>query len=275
MLIEDARRLRKRGYSYQEIANRINRSKKFAYSKTKDVSFDAKGELRYNREVKGILKRVKVQTSHLNLEKTRIIGHLLFDGCLCNSGHHYYVRYISSSKNLIDQFALDMESVYGLYPSSLERSPGKNVPFCYKITFKSKSAFNDLQGYFVSYSTSNKNTFIPKEIMAARTDIKLEFLRTFFEDEGSISHKGRIMGDLKNEKIIKQLIILLKEVNLIFKICSYEKGNCKMWKIYLPKTHENLMIFHSLKLFDKAKITLGYNVGKKKIDVLRRHLLKK
>ena len=43
------------------------------------------------------------------------------------------------------------------------------------------------------------------------------------------------MGDLKSEKILKQIIKLLKEFSLEFRLCKYNQYTGYMWKIYLPK----------------------------------------
>ena len=50
----------------------------------------------------------------------------------------------------------------------------------YKITFNSKLVFRRFKKYFVSYSTANDKIIIPKEIMNAKEEIKLEFLKAFF-----------------------------------------------------------------------------------------------
>ena len=266
--------LRKKGYSYTEISSLTGKSKRIVYSRAKDVKFDVHGNERYNKFVKGIKKQINLQTSHLTIEKVRIIGHLLFDGTLYKSGYHYCFKYISSSKDSIDQFILDIQKIYGILPSSLEIYPGKNVSNCYKVIFKSKLVFEDLKKYFFSYSTANDDVVIPEEIMDAQKEIKLEFLKSFFEDEGSISHNGRIMGDLKSEKIIKQIYQLLRELNLEFRICNYKQYTGYMWKIYLPKNKKNLEQFYRLGLFEKSTITNGHNVGKKKLEVLEKILMK-
>ena len=274
MFIKKIKRLRKKGFSYREIASLVNKSSKFVYSNAKDVKFNRMGEKRYNKEVKGITKKIKNQHHYLTSAKVRIIGHLLFDGTLYKLGYHYCFKYISSSKDLIDQFILDIRKVYGILPSSLEIYDGKKVSNCYKVGFKSKLAFQDLKKYFVSYSTANNKISIPEEIINSKKEIKLEFLKSFFEDEGSISQNGRIMGDLKSEKIIKQISEILREFGLEFRICKYKQYTGYMWKIYLPKNKKNLEQFYRLNLFEKSTITNGYNIGKKKLEILEENLMK-
>ena len=82
------------------------------------------------------------------------------------------------------------------------------------------------------------------------------------------------MGDLKSEKIIKQIVELLKEFDLEFRLCRYGQETGYMYKIYLHKKQENLKKFYNLGLFEKAIVTHGYNLGRKKLDVLKEHLIK-
>tara|TARA_Y100000034_G_scaffold121221_1_gene165155 strand:- start:455 stop:955 length:501 start_codon:yes stop_codon:yes gene_type:complete len=157
-----------------------------------------------------------------------------------------------------------MMDVYGLSPIHLEINDNYQ-----RATFISKHLYDDLVRYIPSYSTSNKHIEIPSIIMNGKKVIKIEFLRSFFEDEGSISAKGIIAGDLKNKKIIYQIGHMLRELGFKFGICSYEEYTGKMYKIYLYKNEENLKKFLELKLFDIAEVTKGENKGKKKIEVLK------
>ena len=126
--------------------------------------------------------------------------------------------------------------------------------------------------YFESYSTSNENTKIPKIIMNANKKTKIEFLKCFWEDEGSISNVGRLTGDSKSYNIIHQLKGLMEELGFDLRICKYLEYTGYMYKIYLLKSEKNLKLFFDLKLFDKAKVTHGKNKGKKKFDILKKHL---
>ncbi len=270
----EIKQLRKKGHSYSEISKITRKSKRDVWKTAKGVKFSKEGLKRYHDNVKGILKQIKPQYKTLSLSKIRIIGHLLFDGTVYKMGYHRIIRYINSSKGLINQFISDMKKVYGIDPSALEIFKGKNNLNHYKVTFSCKALYEDLTGYFQSYSTSNQNIQIPSRIVNANKSIKLEFLRTFFEDEGSISSNYRIMGDLKSKIIIQQIISMLKEFRLTFKFCRYKQYTGYMYKIYLPKTEENLKRFYKLKLFDKAIITHGNNIGKKKANVLKEAISK-
>jgi hypothetical protein len=157
--------------------------------------------------------------------------------------------------------------VYDLKPTALEVEKGLTFPI-YKVSFSSKLMYEDLSKYIYSYSTANKIA-LPDVVLNSSQELKLEFLKTFFDDEGSISRNGRIMADLKSKAIISQIVMILEEFGLKFKQVSYKDYKGETYKVYLPKTKENLELFFKLRLFDKAIVTHGTNAGRKKIDVLK------
>jgi len=67
---------------------------------------------------------------------------------------------------------------------------------------------------------------------------------------------------------------LHNEFGLNHKICRYFDIS-PTYKIYLPKTKETYQKFLELGLFSKANVVRGYNVGRKKIEVLRENYKKK
>ncbi|MDO8564318.1 MAG: hypothetical protein Q7R87_04895 [Nanoarchaeota archaeon] len=260
--------LRVNGFSYSEIAKKIGKSRKFAWKHGKGIKFSESGEKRYKDKVKGIILQIKPQSLGLSIEKARIISHIFFDGTIFKSNYHSIVRYINSSKELINQFIDDVKKVYGLNNPIIETFSQCKVPY-YKVAFSSKKMYEDLLKY-IPLNINKKDLLpIPSEILNGDRDIKLVFLSSFFTDEGSISKDGRITGDLKNEKMIRQIILILEEFGLPFRICKYEEKNGPIFKIYLPKKIEYLEIFQHLKLFDKSIITHGKNINKKKQDILK------
>ena len=271
-MIEKIRKLRKQGHSYSEIGGIIKKSRKFAWRVARDIKFSNEGKKRYLQEVKGIIKQIKPQKTYLTVPKVRIIGHVLFDGTAYISGYHYVIRYINTSMELINQFTEDVKKVYGISPSAFEIIKSENLP-CYKVAFYSKLLFQDLEKYFKSYSTKNVSK-IPDEIMNTNRKIKMTFLQTFWEDEGSITSNGRLMADQKSDEIIKQIIKLHKEFGLNFQLCKYKDYTGFIYKIYLLKNKENLKKFYRLKLFDKAIVTHGKNTGRKKLGILKEFIKK-
>jgi hypothetical protein len=231
MLKTQIKKLRREGHSYSEISKKTNKSKKFVWRASKDIKFSKKGKKRYHREVKGIPKMIKPQPSKLSPQKVRIIGHLLFDGAVWK-GENYNrtIMYVNSSNDLVVQLINDVYKIYGLKPTFIEEKLNYK-----KVIFKSKLMFNDLINYFKSYSTSDENIRIPSIIMQGDKKIKIEFLKSFWEDEGSISAIGRLTGDSKSYNIIHQLKVLMEQFGFDLRICKYSQYTGYMYKIYLLK----------------------------------------
>ncbi|MAG39606.1 hypothetical protein CMI41_01410 [Candidatus Pacearchaeota archaeon] len=257
------RELRQKGYSYREIVRICKKSLRDVQKYSQNVNFNWEGQIRYSN-LNGVRKKIKPQKK-LTPIKARLIAHLLFDGTVISTGFNRIIRYINSSPELIEQFILDVEEIYGLKNPTIEENPERTYM---RVSFGSVLAFRDLMTYFNSYSTSKKNIKIPKKIMESKGAIKKEFLKAFFEDEGSITANGRLFGDLKNKNIIYQLKDLLEEFDLKSKICTYSEPTGMMYKLYLPKRKENLENFASLELFEKSRVSKGKNKGKFKQDVL-------
>ena len=265
--------LRKKGYSYAELSKISGETKRVIHRIVKGVSFSEEGMIRRQKELTGITKNIKPQQIKISPQKTRIIAHLMFDGTIFKLKYHRVMRYINSSRELINQFTQDVYEIYGLMPSAFEELEGKTSPV-FKVTFYSKEMYEDLLKYSSSYSTSKTETSIPELILKGNRDVKIEFLRAFWEDEGSISAVGRIMADLKSERVIKQIIVLQEERGLSFKLILYHKDNKELYKIYLPKSLENLEKFQDLNLFGNSIITHGVNSKRRKEDVLKEHIEK-
>ena len=62
--------------------------------------------MRIKKPIKGYEK--------LSVEKARIVGHLIGDGCVYRSNHDYNMKYEVIDAELLHQFHDDMLSVYGL-----------------------------------------------------------------------------------------------------------------------------------------------------------------
>ena len=75
-------------------------------------------------------------------------------------------------------------------------------------------------------------------------------------------------------KVIKQLSKLHCDLGLKHNITRY-LDNGWMYKLCLSKTKENYQNFLELGLFHRANVTKGYNIGKKKVDVLKDYFNKK
>lgn len=270
--IKIARNLRKNGHSYSELVNKMKMSKRDIYKLCKDINFSNKGYKRYILKVKGIKKQIKKQEEKITIPKVRILGHLFFDGSLFKQDYHYTIMYINSSYNLVKQFIKDMFKIYGLKPTYFKKEKGVYIDH-YRVKYYSKEAYKDLIKYTNSYSTSDVSIKIPDEILKGDINLKKEFIRTFWVDEGSVSIMGKkVSADLKNYNIIKQLGELHQELGLEFNIISYKQGKGTYFKIYLKNNKENLKRFYDYNLFNLSIISKGYFIGYQKKKMLKRFI---
>ncbi len=258
--------LRRNGYTFSEISKKTGLNRKVVWRHTHTIPFSKMGSARHEK-LNGIVKQIKGQ-SKFTSRKARIISHLFFDGSLFRTkapkSYHRVARYINSSKKLINEFEKDIWFVYGLKPTS-KNFDGK----VWRISFSSKKLFEDLSKYSPSYSTSNSLARIPVEIMNGTRKMKLELLRAFWNDEGSISSEGRLSADTRSKTIMQQLVKLHKEFGFIFNIVKYVDLRRPVYKIYLFKTRKNLEKFVKLQLFTYSIVARGKGEGKTKFSVVK------
>lgn len=262
MNIQKIRKLRKRGFSLREICKKLDLSYGPVQRVCSNIKMSKKGLERHSK-LNGLTRNISFNNS-LNESKVRIISNLLFDGAVYkDKEYHYSIMYINNSKKLIDQFITDMQEIYNTNPSSLENSDNYQ-----RVKYFSKRIYEDLTRYMESFSTSNKNCIIPSKIIGYNKPYKIEILKAFWENEGSVSKEGALSADLKSLKVIKQLSKLHDDFGLKHNISKYW-ANGWAYKLFLSKTKENYQKFLNLKLFEKADVTKGYNIGKKKLEVLK------
>jgi intein/homing endonuclease len=134
------------------------------------------------------IKKLKPGFEGLTKEKARIIAHLIGDGALYKTNHDYVLKYEVVDKYSLDKFRDDVVSVYGLSPSfgfNVSGKTGKDIPF---FRLRSKLAFEDLMRYVNYYS---KDWILKPLFLDSSKEIKVEFLRALFDDEGSVIPKGK------------------------------------------------------------------------------------
>lgn len=193
----------------------------------------------------------------LTKEKARIIAHLIGDGTCCKVKHDYNIQYEVKDKESLVQFHEDLISVYGLIPSWGQNPSGITGQMIKRVRLRSKLAFEDLEKYASYYS---KNWEIKQPILDSTIEIKKEFLKALFDDEGSI-FKVKYSKILRLYSInldgLKQIQdMLLKEFNIESKITPG----------YGLKRNVYGLIVKDLKLF-KEKV--GFNLTRKQERLLQ------
>ena len=257
--------LRRKGFSFREIARQLDTSVKTAWKYGKEITFSKTGKYRYETEVDGIKKKIAEQKENVTKEKARIMAHLLFDGSLFRNEYHYTIRYTNAFEPLVHEFLKDMSIVYGLDNPYWKVSDGEKW---YRVTYRSKEAYKDLLSFVPSFFSCDDVFEIPLAIMESDKSIQLEILRAFWRDEGSIASDGKLTSELRNERIIDQLKILHKKFNLNPHVAQYIDRGTDSYKLYFPKESEILEKFHKLDIFGPSIVTRGAHAGRKKAHVL-------
>ncbi|NIO22636.1 MAG: hypothetical protein GTN38_01230 [Candidatus Aenigmarchaeota archaeon] len=162
------------------------------------------------------LKQIKPQKG-ITKEKARLLARLKADGSVFKSNTDYVVSYDSSNLQEIQRTSSDISKVYGLRVKILRHRSGKNPQkLLYKMFVRSKLMYEDLLLYGKYRS---ENWEVPTEILNAIIDIKREFLRTFFEDEGTV-----LKNEIRLYSINKIGLTKIQELLREFEIESVIRG---------------------------------------------------
>ncbi|MEK6942509.1 MAG: LAGLIDADG family homing endonuclease [Nanoarchaeota archaeon] len=203
-------------------------------------------------------KILKYGFKKLTKAKSRIIAHLIGDGCVYKSNHDYNIKYEVKDQESLDSFEEDLISVYGLKLTKGFKNSGftgKPIPF---IRLRSKLAYEDLLRYATYNSRDWKiNSIIPP---SSKT-IKKEFLKALFDDEGSVIIKS------KNSEV-RLYSINLDGLTQIQKILLDFGINTKITPGYGLKRNVYAVIIKDLMAFRKK---IGFNLRRKqdKLDTLK------
>lgn len=212
-LITQCRKLRMRAYSFGDISSAMGVAKSTLHAYFKNVSLDNKQKQaienrrkeKCNRGInprkgKCLLGREIIKPHSWSNDLIHIISHFMFDGRVDEDSCIYY----SKDKYQIKHMQKLLHDVFKASPKIQLRDNG-----VYGLVF-----------YHVEMANYLKNR--EKELFAylsngALKAYKKEFLRAFFDDEGSIFYKGdkrRVRGYQKSDFILRQIINLLNEFGI-------------------------------------------------------------
>jgi len=204
---------------------------------------------------------------------SRILGHLFFDGCLTSSRHigKYAICYTNASLKQVKYFSKCVQEVFSLTPQKITIKKTKTN--AYTVVFASKKLHKFLLTISPKGYSTSKEVGIPSIISEARDpEVKLEFLRTFWADEGSIHHKSlSVSGCSKSRKMIEDLQKLHDFFGIITTL-----NNCKSRyssDIRLSSKIDNVALFAKLINFGDAVVIRGFNKERLKKNVLKEKLM--
>ncbi len=194
------------------------------------------------------VKKPKKGFDKLTEGKARLIAHSIGDGYVGISKHDYNIKYEVSDKELLDSFETDLVNTYGLkamHGKNPSGKTGKDIPY---IRLRSKLVFEDLMKYATYYS---KDWRLKPLFLNCSSEIKREFLKALFDDEGSVIPGNKT---IRLYSINERGLLQVKDMLTEFKITSRIKsGFGYMRNVYA-------LAIKDLKLF---KERIGFNLQRK------------
>ena len=187
------------------------------------------------------IKKLKERYEELTEEKARLLGHLIGDGCVSQSGTNYVIKYEVKDRDLLDQFEADLVNVFGLKPTRGQNPSGKKGVLIPYVSLRSKLAFNNLKQYCEFRSD---RWSIPTKILNAHDQIKVEFLRALFDDEGTVvpqKYSFQIRLYSINLKGLKQVERLINTFRIPSRILSGYGNKRNVYELII----EDNRMFHS------------------------------
>ncbi|MDO8601171.1 MAG: LAGLIDADG family homing endonuclease [bacterium] len=206
--------LRLRGHTLGEISKITKRSKTTIYFHIKDIPLTKElinkiKNIRINsvrgkgpKKGKSLLGYKYKKFSNWTPLLVNLVGHMLFDGTIRNSGILYYNR----SSALIENFINKMGTVYSGKPK-IYRNGGDVIRLAYHNV--------ELAAFF-----KQKSAELVNSIKSLSLESQRQFLKAFFDDEGSVdfrllkNSKRRVRGYQHNQDILELISRLLKRFNI-------------------------------------------------------------
>jgi hypothetical protein len=209
--------LRKQDMSIIEIMRITGRPKTSVYEHIKDISLSKKRIAQYRetsgkwiREFALVRKGKSVRTFKMfekwSTNSVLLIAHLLFDGEIARTRCAYNNRSIT----LIERVEQLMGEWYEFEPSRYQNK----LTGVYRITYNNVA----LGAYF-----HNKSKELLREIKKMPIELKREFIRAFFDDEGCIDYRPKenkrsIRGYQKDVRILKIIKTVLADFGIVARI---------------------------------------------------------
>ncbi|MFH1473821.1 MAG: LAGLIDADG family homing endonuclease [Candidatus Aenigmatarchaeota archaeon] len=177
----------------------------------------------------------------LSLELVRLIAHMLGDGCITlNKKGHYNFQYYNKSEHLREMFKADSRKVFGnLY---IHEAVNKGTPYIF-LPAPVAIIFLHLVKDFHS-----KKSRVPKFIKTSSSKVKREFIKSIFDDEGSVKfrkNERNIEFALSNKPFVNDVKILLNEFGIKTSKISERTDKKGYYKAYFYiRNYHNISKFY-------------------------------
>jgi hypothetical protein len=204
--------LRKQGHTLTEIMQILGRSKTSIFFHIRDIPLDAE-KIRAIRKASGI--RIRQYAIARKGKSTRrfkrfgkwtpdtvlLVAHLIFDGEIRHGG-----IYNNRSEALINRVERCMHSIYDFEPTRYKN----------ELTGVSRISYYNVE---LAIFLKEKRKKLIRDVRRMSHDLKLEFLRAFFDDEGCMdyrpqSNRRKIRGCQKEMRILRLIKDLLADFDI-------------------------------------------------------------
>ena len=171
---------------------------------------------------------------NISLELARIHAHLCGDGYTCiwktkQKGRKFIAvtGYCNNNHRLLDKFQRDFSKTFGV-KMKMRRKKGEVSISSIRIHKEIRNKFGDF---------GSKKWRIPPSIKNSSKEIKLEWLKSFFEDEAYCEEKyNRLKTKSVNLEGLKEIKELLNSLNIFSTLTG---PNCdKSYYLTIPKFNE-------------------------------------
>lgn len=216
-IIDECRKLRKKGISIGEIARSLNAPKTTVYGYVKDIliTVEQKKKIEERRKLlassrpnprkgKCIPGREIIKPNPWSDELIHIVAHFMFDGRVSDDGCIYY----SKDKYQINHMRELLFKIFRIKPKIHPRDNSVYGLAFYHVEF-------------ANYIKNRKDNLFSYLNNGASKSEKKTFLKAFFDDEGSVYYKDdkrRVRGYQNSRLILEQIKKILRSFGIESKI---------------------------------------------------------
>lgn len=172
--------------------------------------------VKYSKDIKvKIKKTVKRRkpasiVDGMTVEKARVIAHLQGDGCVTDK----IIKYSNNSLNLVKLFRKDFKMTFGFDCGRIRCDGGNWV---------TESGARDVVEYLQNYKFSSRKWTVPKEMFNSSKKIQAEYLKSLFDDDGTIIFYDGTWR-LRLYSVNKNALMDIQNILNNFNIISFVQG---------------------------------------------------
>jgi len=212
--------------------------------------------------------KINFRNLRITPEFARLHAHICGDGCLFKVKtnrskkeliqhprkntirNRFHLSYCNTNKLLLKLFIKDLKIAFDRI--------GVFVPSKNQVDVQAKWLYDLFRSFGAGKS---KEWYVPNEIMSASNNIRIEWLKAFFDDEAYISKtRKRIVLNIVNKKGLKQIQLLLRKLGIESKLGGpyfykkYYSYHLTLYKNYIKRYYELIGFNHPKKRKDLLEV---------------------